>query len=154
MRKKFANELYELMKEDKNIFLITADIGFGVLDKIKDELPKQFFNVGAAEQVMMDMAIGFALAGKIPIVYSITPFVLFRPFEAIRNYINYEQVPVIIVGCGRGSDYKTEGYSHNASDDKIIWESFKNILTLHPEEDLNLREIVYMKKPVYLNLKR
>ena len=120
MRTKFASDLYELMKVDKNIILITADIGYGVLDKIKNELPEQFYNVGAAEQVMMDMAVGFSLAGKIPVVYTITPFLIFRTFETIRNYIDHEKIPVIMVGSGRGNDYDKEGFSHDASDHEIL----------------------------------
>jgi transketolase len=153
MRKKFASDLYELMVKDQNIILITADLGFGVLNKIKEELPGQFYNVGAAEQVMMDMAIGLSLEGKIPVAYSITPFLIFRAMESIRNYIDHEKIPVIMVGTGRGKDYETEGFSHDATDDSIL-KSFKNIVFLVPEGDFNLKDILYMKKPVYLNLKR
>lgn len=153
MRRKFATDLYGLMKADKDIVLITADMGFGMFDKIRDDLPAQFYNVGVAEQVMMDMAVGFALAGKIPVTYSITPFLIFRSFETIRNYMNRESVPVIMVGSGRGKDYKREGFSHDASDHEIL-KVFKNIVFLEPESEFNLQEILYMRKPIYLNLKR
>jgi len=141
------------MLADQRIILITADMGFGMFDKIRNNLPAQFYNVGAAEQVMMDMAVGFALADKIPVTYSITPFLIFRPFETIRNYMNRESVPVIMVGSGRGSDYETEGFSHYAGDHDIL-RSLKNIVFLEPEDEFNLQEILYMNKPVYLNLKR
>lgn len=153
MRRKFAIDLYELMKVDENIILITGDLGFGMYDKIKSELPNQFYNVGAAEQVMMDIGIGMAMYGKIPVVYSITPFLIFRAMESIRNYIDHEKIPVIMVGSGRRDDYKTEGFSHDASDDYFLM-LFKNIIFLSPENEFNLKEIIYMNKPVYLNLKR
>lgn len=153
MRRKFATDLYELMKVDENIILITADLGFGMFDKIRTDLSNQFYNVGAAEQVMMDMAVGLALCNKIPVVYSITPFLIFRAMESIRNYIDHEKIPVIMVGSGRGKDYGTEGFSHDATDD-IILKSFKNIVFLVPDGDFNLKEIMYMNEPVYLNLKR
>jgi transketolase len=153
MRRKFASDLYELMKKDKNIVLITADLGYIMFDRIKKELSKQFFNVGVAEQAAMDISIGMAMSGKIPVVYSITPFLIFRTMESIRNYIDHEKVPVIMVGSGRGEDYVTEGFSHNASDD-VILKSFENIVFLSPENDFDLKKIVYMGKPVYLNLKR
>ena len=151
MREKFATDLYELMKSDKNIVFITADLGFGLFDKIKKELPDQFYNVGAAEQAAMDVAVGFALSGKIPIVYSITPFLLFRAFETIRTYIDHENIPVIMVGSGRDDDYKTEGFSHYAGDD---WRAayFYNVETLREYSDL--KKVIYANKPVYLNLKR
>lgn len=153
MRKKFAYDLYNLMKDDENIILITADMGYGMLDRIKNDFPDRFYNVGVAEMAMMGMAVGMALEGKIPVTYSITPFLLFRPFEVIRNYINHENIPVIMVGSGRDSDYKDGGFSHYAGDDDII-KQFKNILFLAPEEDFDLRRVIYGNKPVYLNLQR
>jgi transketolase len=152
MRRKFAVDLYELMRNDRNIILITADLGYGMLDKIKDELPEQFYNVGAAEQAMINIAIGMALSGKIPICYTISPF-YFRCFESIRLYLDHESIPVILVGAGRGQDYSHEGFSHDASDHEIL-KCFKNINFLVPEESFNLHEIIYSGKPTYLNLKR
>ena len=153
MRRQFAKDLYDLMQNDIKIILITADLGYGMLDKIRDDLPGQFYNVGAAEQAAVCIAVGMALSGKIPIVYSITPFLLYRPFEAIRNYIDHESIPVILVGGGRGQDYAHEGFSHDASDHEIL-KQFKNIEFIVPENDFDLKEIIYSGKPTYLNLKR
>lgn len=154
MREKFATELYELMKKDKDIILITADLGYGLFDKIKNDMSDRFYNVGAAEQVMMDMAIGFSLNKKIPVVYSITPFLIFRAFESIRNYIGHEGIKIIMIGSGRGQDYKIEGFSHDANDHKIL-RQFPNIKFIVPEDnDFDLNSIIYLDKPVYLNLRR
>jgi len=151
MRKKFFDALYELMVKDKNIIFITADLGYFFADKIKSELPEQYYNVGAAEQSMACVAIGMALSNKIPICYTITPF-YFRCFEAIRLYIDHECIPVILVGSGRDNDYSDAGFSHDASDHDIL-RQFKNIKFIC-EDDFNLSEIVYSHNPVYLNLKR
>ena len=153
MRRKFALDLYGLMKEDKDIILITADLGYGAFDRIKSDMPHQFYNTGAAEQVAMDMAVGMALCGKRPLVYSITPFLIYRAMESIRNYVDHESIPVIMVGSGRGKDYETEGFSHDATDDYIL-KLFKNIVFLSPKEDFDLKEVIYANRPVYLNLKR
>jgi len=152
MRRKFASDLYELMKQDNSIVLITADMGYGMFDKIRDEMPDQYFNVGAAEQVMMDMAIGLSIENKIAVVYSITPFLIFRAMESIRNYIDHEHIPVKMVGSGRGGDYEA-GFSHEAYDHTIL-KQFENIEFLEPENDFDLQKILYSDKPVYLNLKR
>lgn len=152
MRRNFAKQLFELMEKDDNIILITPDLGYGMLDKIRDTFPDRFYNVGAAEMAAMGMAVGMALKNKIPIVYSITPFLLYRPFEVIRNYINYESIPVIMVGAGRDNDYKA-GISHDATDHEIL-KQFKNIYFIVPENDFNLVDIIDLKRPVYLNLKR
>jgi len=153
MRRKFALDLYELMKTDSNIVLIMGDVGFGVFDKHRKDFPEQCFNVGAAEMAMMDVAIGFALNGKIPVVYTITPFLIFRPFEAIRNYLDHEGIPVIMVGTGRDKDYEHLGFSHDASDHEIL-KTLKNIIFIVPEKEFTLHEIIYSGKPTYLNLKR
>ena len=141
------------MKKDRNVILITADMGFGMFDKIKSELPDQYYNVGAAEQTMMDMAVGFALSGKLPVTYTITPF-YFRAFETLRTYIDFENIPVLMVGSGRDDDYKA-GFSHYAGDDNIL-NMLKNIVCLHPQdsESYDFKEIIYSKRPTYLNLKR
>ncbi len=153
MRRKFAVDLYELMKRDKNIVLIAVDMGFGMYDRIRDELPDQFYNPGAAEQVAVTTAIGLALSGKIPVVYTITPFLIFRPMEAIRLYLDHESIPVILCGSGRDQDYAHEGFSHDASDHEIM-KQFKNIDFIVPENDFDLKEIIYSGRPAYLNLKR
>lgn len=153
MRRDFAKQLYQIMSNDANVILITGDLGYGMFDKIRDDFPEQYYNVGAAEHSMLAMAVGLAIEKKIPIVYSITPFLLFRPFEIIRNYINHEKIPVILVGSGRGSDYEDGGFSHNASDHDII-RKFWNINFITPEKEFNLSDIIYSNQPTYLNLKR
>lgn len=152
MRKQFAIQLEMLMQDDQNVVLITGDLGYGLFDKIRAKYPDQFFNVGAAEQTMMGAAVGMALSGKTVFVYSITPFLLFRPFETIRNYISHESIPVIMVGSGRDSDYSHDGFSHFAGDDEII-KQLPNIEFIKQDE-FSLASIVKSGKPTYLNLKR
>lgn len=158
MRKQFANLLHREMSVNPDIYLITGDLGYGLWDDIRDSYPNRFYNVGSSEMVMMGVGIGLAMEGKIPFVYSITPFAIYRPFEMIRNYLNHENIPVNIIGGGRNKDYSYLGFSHWAEDDKEIISSFKNIRSMHPntEEDLNQNfiDIINNKKPTYLNLKK
>lgn len=158
MRGWFAYELCQQMKKNKDIILLTGDLGYKVFDTIREELSDQFYNTGAAEQAMMGIACGLAISGKIPIVYSITPFLLYRPFETLRTYVNHEKLSVILVGSGRDDDYKHDGFSHYAGDDKQIIKTLTNIRCHWPEakEDIpELLEIVLKdNKPCYINLKR
>ena len=158
MRREFAKLLYTAMLENKDIYLITGDLGYGLWDDIRDDFPDRFFNVGSSEMAMMGSAIGLAMDGKIPYVYSITPFAIYRPFEMIRNYIDHEQIPVNIIGGGRDQDYGYLGFSHWADDDKRIMNVFDNIRTMHPESIAELEEhfkfTLLKTKPTYLNLKR
>src|SRR5574343_6428 len=104
MRRLFADLLYEEMRLDDRIVLLTGDLGYGMWDKIRDTYSDRFFNVGSAEQLLIGSAVGLALENKIPICYSVTSFLLYRPFEFIRNYLNHEKIPVKLLGGGLNKD--------------------------------------------------
>ena len=158
MRKLFAKLLYNKMSSDENIYFITADLGFGLFDEIKKDFPSRFYNTGAAEQAAMGVAVGLALSGKTPVLYSITPFLLFRAAETIRNYVNHEVIGVKLIASGRGDDYKHDGFSHYAGDDKHFIELFKSVIPKWPEDDNEMvdcfNDMFSTDKPYYLNLKR
>ena len=158
MRAHFAHAVYKKMRRNKKIWVIVNDLGYKMWDKIRADFPARFINVGAAEQSMIGIAVGLALSGKIPIVYSITTFLLYRPFETIRNYINYEKIPVKLVGGGRDRDYLHDGFSHWAEEDREVLKIFKNIKSERPETNEQIPQIVTemikSKEPWYLNLKR
>jgi transketolase len=146
------------MIKNKKIWVVTGDLGYGMFDRIRKDFPKRFINVGAAEQVMMGVGVGLALEGKIPFVYSITPFLLYRPFETIRNYINHESIPVKMVGSGRNKDYQADGFTHWAEEDKEVMKIFKNIKPYWPEKKEEIpsliSKIIGNRQPVYLNLRK
>jgi len=158
MRRTFANLLLEEMKTNDRIVLITADLGFGLWDAIQQGFPDRFYNCGAAEQLMAGVGVGLALAGHLPVCYSITPFLLYRPFEFIRNYINGEKIAVKLIGSGRNKDYENEGLSHHAVDDILIMSCFPNIATYRPDSQEELlsmfHEILYNQNPTYVNLRK
>jgi transketolase len=158
MRKDFERLLFDQMAINSDIYLITADLGYGLWDNIKNTFPERFFNVGSSEMVMMGAAIGLAMEGKIPFVYSITPFAIYRPFEMIRNYLDYEKIPVNIIGGGRDKDYGYLGFSHWAEEDMEVMKLFKNIHSCKPETLEELRDAfnfsVTEGKPTYINLKK
>ena len=156
MRREFAKKLYDAMKKDERIFLITADLGYGVLNDIRQDFTKRAINIGSSEMLMVGTAIGLAQSGYIPICYSITPFLLYRPFELIRNYLNYDNVNVKLVGSGRDDDYAHDGISHWAGDDLDVMSSLKNIQLYKPGNitDEIFEKFMYTDKPSYINLSR
>ena len=158
MRREFADRLYQEMATNKDIVVLTGDLGYGLWDRIRLDYSNRFYNVGSSEQLMLGAACGLAMEGKIPVVYSITPFLLYRPFEFIRNYVDHEQVAVKLIGGGRNRDYGYLGFSHWAEEDKKIMKCFNNITTLHPltTEQMNeqFQHILDPELPVYMNLKR
>ena len=156
MRRDFAELLRDEMAINDKIVLLTGDLGYGLWDRIKIDYPDRFYNTISSEQLMMGMAVGFAMEGYILIVYSITPFAIYRPFELIRNYLDHEKIPVKIVGGGRDKDYGYLGFSHWAEEDIDILSNFKN-MSLYKPEKLTIstfNEFIYESRASYLNLKR
>jgi transketolase len=157
MRREFFQKLLEEMNKNDQIYAISIDLGYGGFDAIQHYHPKRFINTGAAEQGAFDMACGLALSGKIPFIYTITPFI-YRGFETLRTYINHDKLNVKIVGSGRDKDYAHDGFSHYAGDDKKIMKTMSNIKMCHPDSVDEMKDIVDKMiiddNPYYLNLKR
>src|ERR1700704_5409233 len=105
MRTTFINTLTEEAKTNYNIFIITPDLGFSVLERFRDLFPNRFLNVGIAEQNAVGVAAGLALSGKIVYVYSIVPFVTMRCFEQVRVDVAYMNTNVRLIGVGAGLSY-------------------------------------------------
>jgi len=144
MRYKFAEALDAQMKNNESIFFITSDLGYKIFDSVLAKYPDRAMTIGAAEQTMLGMAVGLAESGKIPVVYSITPFLLYRPFEIIRTYINHEKTNVKLIGCGRDHDYSHDGFTHFAGDDRSLLSPLTNISTFHPNSCEELESIFNM----------
>ncbi len=154
----FAYELYQQMKKNKNIWLLTADLGYKMFDQHFEDFPERCLNVGAAEQGLIGVAVGLALEGKIPFCYSITPFLLYRPFEFIRNYLDYEKIPVKLVGSGRNKDYGIDGFTHYCEEVKQVLDCLPNIVQFWPEEKEEIpemvKEMIKNNKPSFISLRR
>jgi transketolase len=105
---------------------------------------------------MIGMAVGLAQSGYIPVCYSITPFLLYRPFEQIRNYLNHDEIPVKLVGSGRDRDYGHCGFTHWSEDDVSIMKCLPNIRIYKPLkiDEVIVNEFLTSPDPAYLNLAR
>lgn len=158
MRSTFFKELHTKMILDERIWSLTGDLGYGGFDKISADVPDRFLNCQAAEFSMMGAATGLALEGKIPFVYSIGTFLIYRPFEVIRTYINYENIPVKLICSGRDFDYSHDGISHWMHDIKIYLDTFPNIKQYWPttKEEIPsiMEELLSNNSPCFLSLKR
>lgn len=156
MRIAFVNTLYELASRNKDIMLITGDLGFSVFENYIQKLPRQYLNAGVAEQNMTGLAAGLAMEGKIPFVYSIVPFVTMRNFEQIRNDICYQNLNVKIVGIGAGFSYGSYGHTHHGLEDIGILRTLANLTIFCPGDPVEVefvtRQALKIKGPVYIRL--
>ena len=117
MRASFTEFCLAKAKNDPKFQLLTADLGFGIFDKLRELFPKNFINVGVAEQNLIGIATGMALTGLSPICYSIGNFPTMRCLEQIRNDAAYHDASIMIVSSGGGFGYKQLGMSHHSTED-------------------------------------
>ena len=140
MRDTFVKTLIELAKEDKNIELLTGDLGFGVLKPFWETLPDQFTDAGIAEQNMTTVAAGMALEGKTVFTYSIGNFPTLRCLEQIRNDCTYHNANVKIVCVGGGLVYGSLGMSHHATEDLAIMRALPDMVVMAPGDPVEAAE--------------
>lgn len=155
----FAAALHDEMEKDDRIWLLTGDLGYGMLDKIRDDFPERFINVGASEQLLIGAGVGLALSGKIPFCYSITTFLIYRAFEWHINYLNHEQIPVRLIGSGFHDDYKHDGKSHQPYGlEELFRDQLWNIsfyLPISKEEIPQLvKSMIGINRPAFMCLRR
>ena len=134
MRDSFIGSVLELAKKDRNIELVTGDLGFGVLKPFWETVPDQFINAGIAEQNMTSMAAGMALEGKTVFTYSIGNFPTLRCLEQIRNDCAYHDANVNIVCVGGGFVYGSLGMSHHATEDLAVMRSLPGVTVFAPAD--------------------
>ncbi len=142
MREIFVRTLTELAEKDRNIQLITADLGFGVLKPYWEALPAQFLNVGITEQTMTSVAAGMARMGKTVVTYSIGNFPTLRCYEQIRNDCAYHHADVKIVCVGGGFTYGPLGMSHHATEDLAVMRALPGVVVLSPGDKLEAQAAV------------
>lgn len=116
-RKEIVDKILPYAKEDRRIVLLVCDMGFGVCDQFKQELPNNIYNVGIMEQGTVGIAAGMAMSGMIPIVYSIVNFLAFRAIEQIRNNVILQDLNVKFISTGVNDYFKFLGPSHCCGED-------------------------------------
>ena len=154
MRNSVANEIKQIAKQDKNLFVIAGDAGLGVWDDFKDS--NQFLNTGVNEQLNIGMASGLSLMGHKVIFYNIAPFVIMRPYEFVRNDICYQELPIILIGTGSGITYAPAGHTHYVVEDITVALSLPNLNIFSPADPIEavecFRYAYKSKKPSYIRI--
>jgi transketolase len=154
MRRTFGKIINELAGKDDKVYVLVGDIGYRVFDEFRENHPNRFINMGICEQSMISVSAGMALEGLKPWVYTITPFLIERPFEQIKLDIDQQNVNVNLVGY---ADYPTLGPTHSELDGKGMMNLFENIIPFFPkdgdEAQTAVRKAYEMKGPTFISLK-
>ena len=158
MRDAFFDEVYKIARDDPRVIFLTADMGAHSLIRFKNDLPKQYINVGVAEQNMVSIAAGLALGGKTVFIYSIAPFVTMRCYEQIKIDLCCMNLPVTIIGAGAGLTYGSDGPTHHATQDVAVMRTLPEITILNPSDSTMTQAFARISyqatSPVYIRIEK
>jgi transketolase len=155
LRRVFFNKLAELAKKDKNIIFLAGDLGYSFFEDFEKQFPKRFINCGIAEQSIVGIAAGLALAGKKPYCYSDAPFLVYRALEQIRDDVCYQNLDVKFISVTS----KFLGFTHNFSgseNEEDILKNLPNLKRYYPKTEQEvlsaMSESYNSQSPAYIRL--
>lgn len=150
--------VYELAKQDERIVFIGSDLGAGVLEDFKREMPDRFFMEGIGEANMVGMAAGMALSGKIVYCHTIATFLTRRAFEQVALDVGLHRANVRLIGAGGGAVYAPLGPTHLATDDIALMRTIPGMTVISvcdaPGMEQLMPETVNFQGPIYIRLGR
>ena len=154
MRRRFGKVIAELADRDENIVVLVGDIGYRVFDEFREKHPDRFVNLGICEQSLIGVSAGMALEGLKPWVYTITPFLIERPFEQVKLDIDQQEANVKLVGF---ADYSTLGPTHRELNAEKLMQLFANVTSFFPKDGDQTESMVYAaynkNGPAFISLK-
>ena len=158
MRRTALECVHKLAQDDKRVLFIGSDLGYGVLEKMKNEIPDQFFMEGVSEQYIIGMAAGLAMEGFIPYVNTIATFLTRRCYEQVAVDLCMHDLPVRLIANGGGGVYAPLGPTHLAIEDIAIMRALPNMTVVAPcdADEMNrlMMSTLEWPHPIYIRLAR
>jgi len=157
-RDAYGRALLEYGSKNSSVVVVAADVSTSVkTDYFATSFPKRFFNVGIAEQGLVDVSVGLALEGMVPFANTFAALLL-RAFEQIRTCVCYAKTNVkIVAGYAGLSDYK-DGATHYSICDLAIMRSLPNMVVMSPADPVEIEKTIPLigeyEGPVYLRISR
>ena len=156
MRKTCLDMVYEIAKEDRRVFFVGSDLGFGTLKEFREQIPERFLMEGVNEANVVGMAAGLALEGKIVYVNTIATFLTRRCYEQIVLDLCLHNANVRLIGNGGGLVYAPLGPTHEAIEDLAIMRALPNMTIVAPADADEMRRFmpqsVDHQGPIYIRL--
>ena len=159
IRKGFGTGLKKAGELDENVVALCADLTESTqVHLFKNEFPDRFFEVGIAEQNLVTVASGLAVAGKVPFASSYAAFNPGRNWEQIKSTISLNNVPVKIVGSHAGLYTGPDGATHQMLEDIAIMRVMPNMVVIVPCDNVEAEKATLAmakdSRPNYLRLAR
>ncbi|MFB7303426.1 transketolase family protein [Heyndrickxia sporothermodurans] len=127
MRQVYANTLKELAAADERVIALEADLSSSMsTSRLKDELPKQYVNVGIMEANMMGLAAGMAVTGRKPFIHSFGQFLTRRAFDQVFVSLAYAKLHAVLVGSDAGVTAEHNGGTHMTFEDMGLMREIPN----------------------------
>jgi transketolase len=156
MRAQMGVTIGSLMDADPRLAVVLADISVGYFGAAAASHPHRVIKAGIMEQTAVSLAAGLALEGFIPVVHSIAPFVVERPFEQIKDDFCYQRLGGNFISIGASYDYGTDGMTHYGMGDVPILRTLPGMEIVVPgtaaEFDALFRERYADGAPTYFRL--
>ena len=156
MQGTYINTLYDLMEKDKRVLSCLSDSGTDYDMILARDFPDRCLNFGIAEENKIGAASGLAALGKIPFVYTQSPFLTYRGYEFIRNDICFQNRNVKLIGIGSGLSISQLGPSHHSSEDIAVLSVLPNLIIFSPatpsELSKCLQEAYEIEGPVFIRM--
>jgi transketolase C-terminal domain/subunit len=156
MQEYFIENLYQKMCKDDNIYFLHTDSQNVVYSKILEMFPERCFNFENAKNCILNVSCGIAQNKKIPIIYVTGPSLIFKSSEVLRSYVNYHNIPVIIIYAGKGQELKELGQPHWSNDMNSFLSQFDFIkkFDINSVNDIGqmLDSIIMSKSPSIIEL--
>jgi transketolase len=159
MRLVYGSTLVELGKMNSDIVVLSADVSNSDHSYMFQEaFPDRFFNVGIAEQCLVDVAVGFAHTGKIPFANTFAFLFATRALEMVRTHLCYGEANVKLMAAYAGLSDSFDGPTHHSVNDVAIMRSLPNMTVVIPSDPLSVKkllpQVAEWSGPVYFRLNR
>lgn len=159
MRKAYGEALVALGRANPKVVALSADVSNSDFSwMFAEAFPDRFFNVGIAEQALVDVAVGFAYTGRIPFANTFAFLFATRALEMVRTHLCYGRANVKLMGGYAGLSDSFDGPTHNSISDIAIMRSLPNMTIVVPSDPVGvaklLPQVAAWEGPVFVRLNR
>lgn len=159
MRLAYGQALVELGQTHPDVVVLSADVSNSDHSYMFEEaFPDRFFNVGVAEQCLVDVAVGLASCGKIPLANTFSFLFATRALEMVRTHLCYGRANVKLMGAYSGLSDSFDGPTHHSITDIAIMRALPNMTVVVPSDPISLKkllsQVVEWQGPVFMRLTR